>query len=64
MLRILVAGVAAVAIGTLGGLMLSPQTSVGSAHSMVTIDTTSTSASPVPVPSSTPLPIEQTRSAP
>lgn len=54
MLRIMVAGVAAVAVGTLGGLMLSPPASVESAHSMVTIDTTGTSVSPVPVPSSTP----------
>ena len=64
MLRIMLAGVAAVAAGTLGGLMLCSQASVESAHSMVTIDTTSTSASPVPVPSSTPQAIERSRIVP
>jgi hypothetical protein len=64
MLRIMVAGVAAVAVGALGGLTLSPQASVESAHSIVTIDTTSTSAPPVLVPSSAPEAIEQTRTAP
>jgi hypothetical protein len=61
MLRIMVAGVAAVAVGALGGLTLSPQASVESAHSIVTIDTTTTSAPPVSVPSSAPEAIEQTR---
>jgi hypothetical protein len=52
MLRITVAGVAAVAVGALAGLILSPEASVETAHSIVTIDTSTTSPALMSVPSS------------
>src|SRR5215813_5429852 len=64
MLRIMVAGLVAVAVGAVCGLILSPQASVEAVHATVTIDRTSTGAQLVLVPSSTPAAIERTRSAP
>ena len=64
MLRIMFAGLVAVAVGGVGGLILSPLASVEAAHSTVTIDRTITSAPLVLVPSSAPAAIERTRTAP
>jgi hypothetical protein len=64
MLRIMVAGLVAVAVGAVCGLILSPQASVEAARPTVTIDRTSTGAPLVLVPSSAPAAIERTRSAP
>jgi hypothetical protein len=63
MLRIMVAGLVAVAVGAVGGLILSPQTSFEAARPTVTIDRTATSAPVVLVPSSAPAEVERTRSA-
>jgi hypothetical protein len=63
MLRIMVAGSVAVAVGAVGGLILSPQASVEAVHSTVTFDRTTTSAPLVLVPSSAPAAIERTRTA-
>jgi hypothetical protein len=64
MLRILVAGLVAVAVGAVGGLILSPQASIEAVHSTVTIDRTTTSAPLVNLPSSPPAAIERARTAP
>ena len=64
MLRIMFAGLVAVAVGGVGGLILSPLASVEAAHSTVTIDWSITSAPLVLVPSSAPAAIERTRTAP
>jgi hypothetical protein len=64
MLRIMVAGLVAVAVGAVGGLILSPPASIEAVHATVTIDRTSTSAPLVNLPSSPPAAIERARSAP
>jgi hypothetical protein len=64
MLRIMVAGLVAVAVGAVGGLILSPQASIEAVHSTVTIDRTTTSAPLVNLPSSPPAAIERARTAP
>jgi hypothetical protein len=64
MLRIMVAGLVAVAVGAVGGLILSPQASIEAVHSTVTIDRTTTSAPLVMLPSSPPAAVERARTAP
>jgi hypothetical protein len=64
MLRIMVAGSVAVAVGAVGGLILFPQASLEAARSTVTIDRTTTSAPLALAPSSAPMAIERTRTAP
>jgi hypothetical protein len=62
MLRIMAAGLVAVAVGTVGGLILCPQASGEAVYSTVTFDLTTTSAPQVP--SFAPVAIERTRTAP
>jgi len=64
MLRIMVAGLVAVVVGAVGGLILFPQVSVEAAHSTVTIDRTTTSAPLILAPSSAPVAIQRTGAAP
>ena len=64
MLRIMVAGLVAVVVGAVGGLILFPQVSVEAAHSTVTIDRTTTSAPLILAPSSAPAAIQRTGAAP
>ena len=64
MLRIMVVGLVAVAVGAVGGLILFSQASIEAAHSTVTIDRTTTSAPLSLAPSSAPAALQRTRTAP
>src|SRR5215471_8364271 len=63
MLRIMAAGVVAIAVGAMGELILSPQAVVESTHSIVAIDTTAASAPLASLPGSVSDAAERTRTA-
>jgi len=63
MLRVMAAGVVAIAVGAMGGLIFSPQAAVESTHSIVAIDTTAASAPLASLPGSVSDAAERTRTA-